>query len=100
MSNIYVKFGVGGLDLSSLHEKIWYAIKVISQIWGDEDVIIASTWEGTHLPWSKHYRKEAIDVGAPEFDVLSKITELKTELSPDFDVVFESDHVHVEWDPK
>lgn len=100
MSDIYVKFGVGGLDLSGLHEKIWHAIKVICQVWGNEDVVITSTWEGTHLPWSKHYRKEAIDVRLPKFYVTDKIKELRTELSPDFDVVAERDHVHVEFDPK
>jgi len=94
-----IKFGCGGVDLSELHPAIWNAIKHVCTAWNGEEVVITSTWEGTHLPWSKHYQKQAIDVRLPSRQVQEKVQRLKQLLGHGYDVLIEKDHVHIEWDP-
>ncbi|MCD6126073.1 MAG: hypothetical protein J7J19_03595 [Thaumarchaeota archaeon] len=95
-----VKFGVGGLDLSSLHVAMWYAVKVVNEVWQGEEPVITSTWEGTHVPWSMHYRKRALDFRVPKRPIKEVISELKEKLGKDYDVLYEGDHIHIEYDPK
>jgi len=97
---VLVKFGCGGLDLSSLHPALWYAVKVVCEVWGEEEPVITSTWEGTHLPWSMHYRRRALDFRLPEDHPHQRAIQLRKRLGKDYDVVMEHDHIHVEYDPK
>lgn len=57
--------------------------------------------EGGHMAGSLHYVGFAFDCGLP---VAAKIQDvvagLKDDLGEDFDVVLESDHIHVEFQPK
>jgi len=99
-STILIKFGCGGVDLSGLHISMWYAIKVVCEVWEGEEPVITSTWEGTHIPWSMHYRKRALDFRPPKRPINDVIKELKVKLGRDYDVVWEYDHIHIEWDPK
>jgi len=64
------------------------------------DLIITSTYEGTHSPSSLHYSDEALDVDDPPEEKQEITTEIKTSLGRDFDVILESDHIHIEYDPK
>jgi len=64
------------------------------------DLIITSTYEGTHSPSSLHYSNEAIDVDDPPEDKQAITAEIKDSLGKDFDVILESDHIHIEYDPK
>jgi len=95
-----VKFGVGGLDLSSLHVAMWYAVKVVNEVWGDEEPVITSTWEGTHVPWSMHYRKRALDFRLPKDHPRERVEQVRKRLGNNYDVLYENDHVHIEYDPK
>lgn len=70
---------------------------------------ITSTTDGTHMAGSKHYNGEAIDVGirsSSTFQFFSKaiqialVAAIKAVLGADYDVVLESDHIHIEYDPK
>jgi hypothetical protein len=100
MSAVFIKFGCGGVDLSTLHRSMWEVLKAVNRAWTGEDIFITSTWEGTHLPWSRHYRKCAIDLRYPQTIKQTKIQNLKTFLGKDFDVVEEENHLHIEFDPK
>jgi len=65
--------------------------------------VITSAVDGVHSPTSLHYRGLALDfrtrtVPADERQALRDA--IAKALGPDFDVVLESDHLHVEWDPK
>lgn len=70
---------------------------------------ITSTTDGKHMEGSKHYTGNAIDVGirsSSTFQFFSKaiqialVAAIKAVLGADYDVVLESDHIHVEYDPK
>lgn len=95
-----IKMGCGGVDLSRLHPAIWHAIKIAHVVWNKEEIIITSTWEGTHVDWSFHYRYEAFDLRPPQFARDHKVITLREQLGPDYDVVDEGDHIHIEYDPK
>ena len=92
--------GIGGTDLSKLHKSIWHAIKVISNIYDHEEVIITSTWEGPHCDWSYHYQFKAIDIRYPKLNTKAKIKEIRKMLGKDYDVVEELGHIHIEYDKK
>jgi len=52
---------------------------------------------------SKHYRDQALDFRIstiPNTEILNKIVSMvKSTLGPNYDVVLESDHIHIEYDP-
>ena len=58
---------------------------------------------GVHLATSLHYFDLAVDldtVGDRPADLLALAEYLRCTLDPQYDVVFEGDHVHVEWDAR
>jgi hypothetical protein len=66
--------------------------------------IITSGTDGRHKRASAHYTGRALDFRtwgfASHADALEFAADVKAALGRDFDVVLESDHLHVEWDPK
>jgi len=69
-----------------------------------QDVVITSGIDGVHREGSKHYSLNAIDVRTNNFPTAkSKLIfqdSVKVRLGPDYDVVLEPDHLHIEYDPK
>jgi len=67
-------------------------------------VVITSVTDGKHKEGSRHYTGDAIDIriwNLPEdVSYLQASSDLRSLLDDDYDVVLESDHIHVEWDPK
>lgn len=69
----------------------------------DADVVITSAIDGTHSRGSLHYCGQAIDLrirhmkaDEPQMAAVA----LRKSLGNDYDVVLESDHIHVEFQPK
>jgi hypothetical protein len=63
---------------------------------------LTSGRDGRHIPGSLHAKGRAFDFRSrdiPEGDREDLFSEVREALGPEFDVVVESDHVHVEWDP-
>jgi len=75
-------------------------VKAMYTVTRGSELIITSTWEGLHLPWSKHYQKCALDFRYPHGWKSSMLKDLRKELGNDFDIVLEKDHIHIEYDPK
>jgi len=94
-----IKLGCGGVDLSCLHESMRLVLKAVDSVFPNEPVI-TSTWEGTHSTGSFHYWLRALDFRKPPMNLEDCVNQLKSELGKDFDVVLESDHIHIEYDPK
>ena len=79
------------------------AINAVAQLSADYNIIITSGTDGVHMEGSKHYTGDALDLrisNIPKDQLQRYIKALKGRLGPDFDVVLESDHIHVEFDPK
>ena len=69
------------------------------------EVVITSGNDGRHSVTSKHYAGNALDIRtrtlpSPEEDGRAIAQRLNQSLGRDFDVIFEGDHIHVEYDPK
>ena len=63
------------------------------------ELVITSGKDGTHGNNSLHYEGKAVDLRT--WNVLDALVkQLKAHLGPDYDVVLEKDHIHVELDPK
>lgn len=66
--------------------------------------VITSLLDGKHSPNSFHYKGLAMDFRTREISTPAKKQQLRDRcamaLGPEFDVVLESDHMHVEFDPR
>lgn len=91
-----------GVDISRLNRPIRRTLNVITIICADHssDLIITSTYEGNHSPSSLHYSNDAIDIRIIPEKTQQVVREIKEALGPDFDVIIERNHVHIEYDPK
>jgi hypothetical protein len=49
---------------------------------------------------SLHFKNRAFDGSLPVAGESDAVEELRLFLGPEYDVVVETDHLHVEWDPK
>jgi len=66
------------------------------------EMVITAIFDGTHMDGSKHYEGNAFDMRRWHVGLRVKefIARLKTALGPDYDVVNEPTHIHIEYDPK
>lgn len=75
---------------------------VLDELWSNPGRITSCT-DGKHSPGSLHYVGLAADIGIRELPpgVAQKYCDqLKIALGAEFDVVLESDHIHLEYQPK
>ena len=67
------------------------------------DFTLTSVCDGAHSRGSLHYKGLAFDMRTRNMTPAEKRAvhvELRNALGDEYDVVLESDHIHVEWDPK
>jgi len=91
-----------GVSIEKLNRKARRGLEVVAAIFAEfgHEAIITSTYEGNHSPRSLHYANDAFDVRLPPDGVLRICASMRERLGKDFDVVVESDHIHIEYDPK
>jgi len=91
-----------GVDISRLNREIRRALTICGNIGRVymEDLVVTSTYDGNHSPGSLHYSNDAFDIRRPKIHWDEYTLELGHVLSEDYDVVLESDHIHIEYDPK
>ena len=85
-----------GASLEGAQPVLLDGLAKLDALWlkhGMELIVTAGT-DGKHRVGSLHYLGLAADLRFPLRD------EIRAALGPDWDVVWESDHVHVEFDPK
>ena len=67
------------------------------------DCVLTSCTDGTHGRQSLHYQGNAVDLRTRHIDErdLARIVEkIGLALGPEYDVVVEATHLHIEWQPK
>lgn len=65
------------------------------------EMVITSGNDGVHMKNSKHYSDCAVDIRSNDMTYPKQTTSLlKSSLGRDYDVLFEIDHIHIEFDPK
>lgn len=94
-----------GVSINGIKPEALYAMNVADRLYEkfDHDCVITAGVEGSHSRASKHYIGHAFDSRTRDFpDPDKKILrdKLSEALGPDFDVVLEKTHLHVEFDPK
>lgn len=92
---------------SGVTKEIVFAIGVADEIYrriANQEVVITSLNDSQHMAGSLHYLGQAVDFRTRTLTLnqLNQIVaELKNRLYPlGYDVVLESDHIHIEYDPK
>jgi len=95
-----------GVRVHGIRPEIVLALMVAESIYQSHgaEVVVTSGIDGQHKRGSKHYAGQAVDVriwnlpdSVPAETVRAEIAEA---LAGDYDVVLESDHIHIEFDPK
>lgn len=94
-----------GVRLVGLTPQLVLAILVVDGVATKHgvDCVVTSAADSTHKRGSLHYVGAAADFRTRELaaGVLSSFRDdVAALLGPDFDVVLEVDHLHVEWQPK
>lgn len=95
-----------GVRLEGVSWRMWAAALVAEFVYkefGFQEVTITSGNDGKHSVGSLHYKGLAIDIRTWHIATESLLViagEIRHKLGPDFDVVVEKDHIHIEYDPK
>ena len=94
-----------GVRITGLRNEALFAAVVAYSIYSEEgyEMIITSGTDGSHSRGSKHYCGDAFDLrtrhlGAGDAERIRD--RLTSALGSEFDVILESTHIHVEFDPK
>jgi len=90
-----------GVPLKGLKPQMLNCVDICNDVFHKQgaDCTITSTTDGKHMKKSLHYKGLAIDLRTWHLnDVESIAAKLRDALGKDFDVVVESDHIHVELD--
>lgn len=77
------------------------AVANVAEVMGLTLVITSGT-DGVHMPKSKHYTGEALDIRISNLgnSVGAVVQSLRDRLGHGYDIVLEKDHIHIESDPK
>jgi hypothetical protein len=94
------------VNLDNVHPKIYLAISKVAEIYEDVDteLVITSVRDSKHSKNSLHQYGKAFDVrvwNLPKHVNHIELTKtIANELGIEFDVVYEINHIHIEYDPK
>lgn len=99
------------VSVSGLKPEIIIAWNIADQIYEQLDIpecVLTSGTDGVHKTGSLHYNGYAIDIRTRNFPnggtnsalVYLVCNELKNRLGSQYDIVKESHHIHIEFDPK
>ena len=94
-----------GVKAQGVQPEIVLAIQEAREVYRDLDaeLVITSLRDGKHMKSSLHYSGLAVDLRTRHLssgDRATAAARLRVVLGPEYDVVLESDHIHVEHDPK
>lgn len=91
-----------GVDISRLKRNARRGLQKVDDVFRASkfELIITSTYEGNHDAGSLHYADEAFDIRKSDVSRYAIYHGIKEALGDDFDVVSESNHWHIEYDPK
>lgn len=98
-----MKLKDASVKLDGMDWRLWQAAVVCEAILAQygSDLVITSAKDGKHSAKSLHYEGKAIDIRIWKIANRAQqvIAEMKAQLGPEYDVVLEDDHIHLEYDP-
>ena len=92
---VWIKQGVTGCLKREARRALGTIATYLSNL--GHDTFITSIREGNHMPGSLHYDGQAFDF---KHHSIATVESFKTILGPNYDIVDEKSHIHVEYDPK
>lgn len=96
-------------DNVEIHDTMRWVMAICAIQWmlddtnPDVELVITSGCEGSHMKGSLHYIGEALDFRTRDLTFAEQVLwrdRCVQELGPDYDVVLEKDHLHIEYQPK
>lgn len=100
-----IKLKSSKVNLAGISNQLLLAIFIADAIYLENgfDCVLTSVNDSTHSKTSLHYSGNAVDLRTREIPVsiIGKIVEqLQDALKWNYDVVLESNHIHIEYQPK
>ena len=96
-----------GINPQGIRSELLLALVVADGVWSKhgQNLVITSLNDSRHSRTSLHYSGQAADLRTRYFDDSIKMRvadDLRDALGnhPDYDIILESDHVHLEYQPK
>ena len=94
-----------GVNPFGIKSELLLALTVADSVWArnGQELVITSLNDGKHSQTSLHYAGCAADLRIWNFTDVDAVAEILREdlgRNPDFDVVVETDHIHLEYQPK
>jgi len=95
-----------GVRVFGIRPETVLAIQVAHEVYElyNADLVVTSVIEGSHSRGSLHYTGQAVDLRLHDWLTVQQHEEVADEirkcLTDDYDVVLESNHIHIEYQPK
>lgn len=92
-----------GVSMSGVRPEIAIALQIVEPILNTygQETVVTSCMEGRHKRASAHYSGRAVDLRIWDITNKDKCMEyMQDALGRDYDVIMESNHIHLEFDPK
>lgn len=91
-----------GVRIRGMQPEILLAVVVAHELFREQaqTLTITSCTDGDHKAGSHHHTGCAVDLRLPTAKPDSVVAQLANRLGADYDVILESDHIHLEYDPK
>jgi len=101
MTKLSLKPGVATCGVGA---EVFLIVHVALQVWdlrGEPSLTVTSLTDGVHRTDSLHYKGLAVDIRVRDLHNSPNVlcADLASALGQDYDVIFEIDHIHVEYDP-
>ena len=93
------------VSIAGLQPEALYGLMTVQEVFRENkcEMTVTSVTDGTHSPGSLHYIGHAFDLRLyhiPQAKLDTIIIQCRERLPGSFDVVIESDHIHIEHQPK
>lgn len=95
-----------GVDITGLRPELVLGLIIAECVYrtvANVDLMVTAIKDGKHMTGSLHYKGLAADLRSkdvPEAVLPALVSTLQSSLGDQFDVVFEANHIHIEFDPK
>ena len=91
-----------GVSIAGLQPEIVLALIIAEAVFVESAQLltVTSAVDGEHMEGSLHYVGAAVDLRYPTEGAPSVVSKLTTQLGDNYDVVPETTHIHIEFQPK
>jgi hypothetical protein len=94
-----------GVRITGIRPELLIAVMAAERVYNEagHDLTLTACIDGRHMAGSLHYSGQAVDVrtnDVPIAEVPKLVARIKACVGGEFDVLFESNHIHIEFQPK